>query len=91
MHKRGERDGKRTLVVLHPDIQARGNECACEVLGDPLALVDLYNRRKGLKHERERVLGRDGQEGSDVFRDPRCEGHGNRVVDVLAETARSRP
>ena len=84
---------RRTSTRICPDCAFAGsrNECACEVLGDPFAFVDLYNRRKGLKHERERVLGRDWQEGSDVFRDPRCEGHGNRVVDVLAETTRSRP
>ena len=76
-----------TSVVLHPHVEARDDDRAREVLGDPLALVDLDHRGERFEHERERVLRRDGQEWPDVFRDPRCEGRCDRVVHVLAEAA----
>ena len=76
-----------TSVVLHPHVEARHDHGTGEVLGDPLALVDLDHRGKRLQHERERVLGRHWQERPDVFRDPRCEGRRNSVVHILAEAA----
>ena len=78
-------DEDRVLVVLHPDIEDRDDNRAREVIGDPLALVDLHDGGEGLEDERECIFGRDWEERTDVLGDPRRERHCDSIVDILAE------
>ena len=75
--------------MKHPHVEDRDDERAREVLGDPLAVVDLDDDGERLEDEGEGVRGCDREERSDVLRDAWCERHRDRVVDVLAEAESS--
>ena len=78
-----------TLVVLHPNIEDSGHNGTSKILCDPLAVIDLHNYGKRLKHKGQRVFRRHRQEWPNILRDACSHVNRDSIVDVLTEAVQA--